>query len=126
MLSFLLDARCDIWLNFMSKIRTYSQYGKKAANLIGKMIQLYRRTKKISAQDLADRAGISRSTLHKIENGDMKCEIGIVFEVAALVGVKLFNADSDSLDTMTSQMDDKVGLLPKMVRVPKESVDDDF
>lgn len=110
----------------MSNVRIYSQYSKNAVNLMGQKIQFYRKLKKISTQDLADRVGISRSTLHKIENGDMKCEIGIVFEIAALVGVKLFDADSNTLDALNSHMNDKIALLPKMVRVPKESVDDNF
>ena len=110
----------------MSKARTYSQYSQKATALFGKMIRLYRKARKMSAQDLADRANISRTTLRKVENGDMKCEIGIVFEVAALVGVKLFDADSSLLDSLGSQINDKIALLPKSIRTSKEHIDDDF
>ena len=44
----------------------------------------------MTEEDLAGRAGISRRTLQKIERGDLKCEIGLVFEDANIVGVKLF------------------------------------
>ncbi len=106
--------------------RTYSRYSQQAASLMGKMVCLHRKTRKLTAQDLADRAGISRTTLHKIETGNMKCEIGIVFEVAALVGVRLFDADPISLDSLQERIEDKIALLPKSIRVDKESVDDEF
>ena len=108
----------------MSKVRAYSQYSQKAAMRMGKMIHLYRKTNKMSAQNLADRAGISRTTLRKIENGDMACEIGIVFEVASLVGIQLFG--ENSLTSLTRQIDDRIALLPKSIHSPKEHVDDDF
>ena len=110
----------------MLKNRVYSQYSKKAAILLGEMIHLYRKKRKWSAQDLSDRAGISRTTLRKIEKGDMKCEIGIIFEVATLVGISLFDLDSNALDSLTSYTKDKISLLPKSVRASKESIDDDF
>lgn len=90
------------------------------------MIRLCRKERKLTAQDLADRADISRTTLQKIENGDMKCEIGIVFEVAALVGVRLFDSDSASLSSLEGRVEDKIALLPKGVRTSKRPVDDDF
>lgn len=43
----------------------------------------------MTGEGLSKRAGISRRTLQKIERGDPKCEIGLVFEVANLVGVNL-------------------------------------
>lgn len=108
----------------MSKARAYSQYSKKAAMRMGKMIHLYRKEKKLSAQDLADRAGISRTTLRKIENGDMVCEMGIVLEVATLVGMKLF--EEGLLASLTRQIDDRIALLPKSIYPSKGHVDDDF
>lgn len=38
----------------------------------------------MTGDELSGRAGISRRTLQKIERGDPKCEIGLVFEVANL------------------------------------------
>ena len=40
----------------------------------------------MTEEDLSGRAGISRRTLQKIELGDPKCEIGLVFEVANIAG----------------------------------------
>lgn len=110
----------------MSNVRTYSQYSRKAAALLGKLITLCKKEQKLTSQNLADRAGISRTTLQKIERGNMKCEIGIVFEVAALVGLQLFDADVKSLDLMKERLDDKIALLPKSIHTTKKEVDDAF
>jgi DNA-binding XRE family transcriptional regulator len=90
------------------------------------MIRLCRTERKISAQDITDRAGISRTTLWKIESGDMKCEIGLVFEVAALVGVNLFETDISSIGSLEERVEDKIALLPKSIRTSKGQVKDDF
>ncbi len=108
-----------------SVTRTYSRYTREATKLIGQMIRLGRVERKITVQDLADRAGISRGMLQRIEKGDLKCEIGVVFELAALVGVKLFDADASLLAGHISRTEDKLALLPKQVRKPK-AVDDEF
>ncbi len=108
------------------KRRTYSIYSRKAVALMGQMILLHRKERKMTAQDLADRAGISRTTLYKIEKGDLNCEIGIVFEIAALVGVTLFETTSDTIDSLRERVEDKIKLIPKTVRVPKRIIDDEF
>ncbi len=93
---------------------------------MGQMILLHRKERKMTAQDLADRAGISRTTLHKIERGDMKCEIGIVFEVAVLVGVKLFETEATAIDALRERTEDKIALLPRSNRKFKRNIDDEF
>jgi DNA-binding XRE family transcriptional regulator len=93
---------------------------------MGEMIRMYRKEQKLTTQDLADRAGISRTTLQKIEKGDMKCEIGIVFEVATLVGVKLFGGDPATLEILAHGIKSKIALLPKNTHKIKRVLDDDF
>jgi transcriptional regulator with XRE-family HTH domain len=101
--------------------RTYSRITRHAATLLGKQIRIARKERKITAQELADRAGISRGLLQRIEKGDLKCQIGAVFEVAALIGIKLFDADELSLATRVRQADDKIALLPKHIHPGKEA-----
>lgn len=109
-----------------SRTRTYSRHSQEAAALLGKSIRLGRRERRLTAQDLADRAGITRTTLRKIENGDMKSEVGLVFEVATLVGVKLFDAAPASIGSYSERIDDRIALLPKTVRKPARDIVDDF
>lgn len=109
------------------KERVYSRHTKDAAVLLGKHIQWGRKERGFTEMDLADRAGISRATLQKIEKGDPKCELGLYFEVATLVGVPLFATDSSSsLSNSLERMNDKLALLPKSIRQKKKEVDDAF
>ena len=55
----------------MVKQRAYSKYAKEAAFLLGQQIKLGRKNRQWSEQNLAERAGISRATLQKIEAGEM-------------------------------------------------------
>ena len=106
--------------------RTYSRITRHVAALLGKQIRIARKERKMTAQELADRAGISRGLLQRIEKGNLKCQIGAVFEVAALVGIKLFDADELSLNTRVRQADDKIALLRNISTPAEKVVDDDF
>ena len=106
--------------------RTYSRITQHAAALLGKQIRVARKERKMTIQELADRAGISRGLLRRIEKGNLKCQIGAVFEVAVLVDIKLFDADVVDLTTRIHQADDKIALLPKHIHPRKKVVHDDF
>lgn len=115
-----------ISIKIMLKQRTYSKYAQEAALLLGKQIKLARKQKKWSEKNLAERAGISRATLQKIENGQMTCAIGLVFEAATLVGVNLFQQDKLPISQRIEQANDKISLLPQRIQSQRKPVDDDF
>ncbi|WP_404406613.1 helix-turn-helix transcriptional regulator [Pelagibacterium halotolerans] len=94
--------------------------------MLGKLIRVGRTERGMTAQELADRAGISRTTLYNIEKGAPGPEIGIVFEVATLVGVHLFEPDSRLLAMHDARLQEKLTLIPQSVRPAKQEVDDDF
>lgn len=94
--------------------------------MLGKLIRIGRAERGLTPQELADRAGISRTTLSSIEKGAPGPEIGIAFEVASLVGVRLFEYDERTLQIHNSHLDEKLTLLPKSVRQSVKKVDDDF
>ena len=109
-----------------STTRTYSRYSRNAVALLGALIREARNERKLTAQELADRAGISRGMLQRIEKGNLKCEIGAVFEAATIVDVKLFDADERMLMRYLAQTKEKLALLPKSVRKKSKTVRDDF
>jgi len=114
-------------VDVMKKDRTYSSYTCEAAVLLGRQTRLGRKQRKWTERELAERAGISRATLQKIEKGDLSVAIGLAFEVAALVGVSLFDAQHSSLTGHIARTEDQLALLPSAVRRPrKHAVDDDF
>jgi transcriptional regulator with XRE-family HTH domain len=90
-----------------SVTRSYSRYTKEAITLLSGLIRAARLEHKWSAQEVAERAGISRSMLQRIEKSDLKCEIGAVFEVATIVGVKLCNTESPHLSLTEHFRQDK-------------------
>jgi transcriptional regulator with XRE-family HTH domain len=106
--------------------RTYSRYSLNALELMGNMIREGRIALSLTADALAQRAGISRSLLQRIEKGDPSCTIGAVFEVAAIVGIPLFDSDAKSLSLRLGYTIEKLALLPKAVRTSQKVVKDDF
>lgn len=106
--------------------RTYSRHTRDAVTLLGKLIRLARKERGLSAAELAERTGISRGTLQRIEKGDPKVEIGIMFEAATIVGVNLFDADNGRLSENIARTDDKLALMPKAIHKPSKVAKDDF
>jgi len=110
----------------MGRVRTYSRYTRQAVTLLARQIRLGRKQRKWTEQELADRAGVSRATLQKIEQGDLGVAVGLVFEVAALVGVVLFEEERASLAAHIARTDDRLTLMPGAVRKGNKPVNDEF
>ena len=106
--------------------RAYSRYAIDAIELLGQLIRIGRIERKMTASDLAARAGISRDLLHRIERGEPGCSIGAVFETAAIVGAPLFGAERSELTGRIRDTDSRLALLPKAVRKKPLAVRDDF
>lgn len=106
--------------------RPYSKITQRALTLLSREIRLARKERKITTQELADRAGISRSLVQRIEKGDPGCQIGAVFEAAAIVGVHLFGPDSSRLAMRMREADARLALLPKRIHHTRKPVDDEF
>ena len=106
--------------------RSYSRYAREAAELLGLMIHNARIERNSTVADVAERAGISRGLVHRIERGEMSASIGAAFEVAAIVGLRLFEAEPTTLTRHLSMERDKFTLLPQSVRRGTMKLKDDF
>lgn len=106
--------------------RAYSRYTSEALALMGKQIRLGRKERRWTAQELAERVGVSRGTIQRIEKGDPKVEIGVMFEAASLVGLKLFDADYSGIRVRIGEVDARIAVLPKHVYPTNRDTDDDF
>ena len=73
--------------------RAYTEFTTESILLLGQMIKLARKQRGMSETDLAMRANVTRGTLNKIERGDLDISVGLFFEAATLVGLKLFDTD---------------------------------
>ncbi|HBE95191.1 MAG TPA: transcriptional regulator [Desulfovibrio sp.] len=106
--------------------RSLSNYTRDALALFGNLIREGRIAKRMTAEALAERVGISRALLHRIESGDPRSNIGAVFEAAAILGVPLFDADVGVMTALAGDSREKKALLPKRVRTAKAGLKDDF
>jgi transcriptional regulator with XRE-family HTH domain len=108
------------------KSRPHSRYAKDAAVLLGQIIRKARIDRKMTAEELAERAGFSRGLLRRIETGDLGCALGAVFEAAAIAGVRLFDADEPALERTVTFNTAMMTLMPKSIRASHVKPDDDF
>jgi transcriptional regulator with XRE-family HTH domain len=78
----------------VTQTRAYSNPTRRALQLLGERIRIHRTRRKMTLEDLAERVGVSRTTMRHIELGRPSVRIGVVFEAAIIVGF--------ALSTMTS------------------------
>ena len=98
-----------------------------AVRVLGQQIAAARRRQRRTAEEVAERAGITRVTLRNVERGDPSVAIGIYFEVATVLAVPLFGREGRELAELAAQGERDLALLPARVRSPRAvEVDDDF
>jgi transcriptional regulator with XRE-family HTH domain len=92
--------------------------------LLGGRIRLARMRRRMTVQELAERVGVTHTTIRRVERGSLSVKVGIVFEAASVLGVALFDEDPVRVGLETRQLASDLALLPRRVRKPV--VDDDF
>jgi transcriptional regulator with XRE-family HTH domain len=102
-----------------------SPAAEEALLLLGWSIRAGRLARRWTSAELAERVGVSRPTISKIEHGDAAVAIGTYFEAATLVGVPLFD-DESNRHRYVAQKWAELALLPARARRPRKPVDDDF
>lgn len=114
------------------KDRNYSTYTREACRLLGLLVRNGRMERRMSVEELAERAGTSPGFVRRLERGGLKGEIGVAFEVAFIAGVNLFVPEASgkkaeaALRSRLDQAEHIAALLPKSAHKPRERVDDDF
>src|ERR1700710_937670 len=106
------------------RIHPLSPQTNEAVRLLGARIQLARRERRWTLQELADRAGVTAVTMRKVERGDPSVRLGVAFEAATLTGVALFDPGAARRRLEVERVDDRLAVLPRLVR--RRQVDDDF
>lgn len=92
---------------------------RKVLEQMGENIHLARRRRKISVQQVADRAGISRATLWQIEKGSPSVAIGNYFMVLLVLGLEKDFLKLAADDILGRKLQD-AGLVTKK-RAPKQN-----
>jgi transcriptional regulator with XRE-family HTH domain len=106
--------------------RAYSRHGRDAATLLGQLIRRRRIERRLTVAQLAERAGLSRGLVQRIERGDPGCSIGAAFEAATIAGVQLFGLDPPTMTNTLRSNAETLALLPKSVQAGRRKVKDDF
>jgi len=93
---------------------------------LGEMIRLSRRESGMTAQELARRAGISRTTLYNIEKGRPGTDVGIAVEAALAAGVNLFEARQRPPSGALESLHAPSPMFPRRIYENRRPVFDDF
>ncbi|GIG41114.1 helix-turn-helix domain-containing protein [Cellulomonas phragmiteti] len=109
----------------MRRVRTYSRATEHATATLGALIAAARRERRMSVAEVCERVGIDPGTLRSVERGAPTVAIGMVFEVATVLGVPLFSVPAEELPALAARAADRLALLPQRVRATVQ-VDDDF
>ena len=109
----------------MKRNRPYSPLALEAARLLGGHVAAARRERRWTLNELAERVGVTKTTMSKVERGDVTVGLGVAFEAAAILGVPLFSEDANRRRVEAARIDDRLTVLPRAVRKPTQ-VDDDF
>jgi transcriptional regulator with XRE-family HTH domain len=110
-----------------TKKKSYARYTIAAVSVPGNMIQLDRKSRKMTAQELAGRLGVTRGTLQGLEQGDPKMELGLAFGACTVLGIRLFDDDLAGMTVRNEDLEKRLTLLPKYARPRKQIVvDNDF
>lgn len=110
-----------IKVKIMSPARNLPIPARKALNKVGKDIGDARKRRRITMELMAERAGISRVTLGKIERGEPTVSMGAYATVLFTLGMidHLQNLADASTDIVGRELEEEN--LPKRVRLPQSS-----
>lgn len=110
----------------MRRAHTYSPQTLDAARVLGMRIAEGRRRRRWTQAELCERAGISKATLRSAERGEPTVAVGVMFELATLVGVHLFGIPPGDLPGLAIRERDRLALLPAHVYPRHVGSDDEF
>jgi transcriptional regulator with XRE-family HTH domain len=108
---------------YASRVR-FSARTVEAVKSLGLLVAVGRRERRWTLDELAERAGTTRQTLHRIERGEPTVALGTYIEVAGLVGVDLLDIDRDAIADIGRINTGRQKLTERVRRA--RVIDDDF
>jgi transcriptional regulator with XRE-family HTH domain len=102
-----------------------SPVASEALIILGASIRAARIRRGWTVEHLAERVGVSRPTMLKVEHGDRSVAAGTLFEAAWLAGVPLFSDSDEERTRYAALKSTELALLPATAR-PRRKVSDDF
>lgn len=96
---------------------------KRILELLGENIRLARLRRKLSTEQLSERAGIGRMTLYKIEKGSPVVAIGNILQVLFVLGLEKDLELIAATDSLGRKLQDANLVIKK--RAPKKKAEND-
>jgi transcriptional regulator with XRE-family HTH domain len=84
---------------------------QRRAEALGERLRLARMRRRMSLSELADRVGVARGTLTRLERGDLSVSLGLLARVLAILGLE------EDLDQLAR--DDELGQRLQDVRLSR-------
>ncbi|NLT71004.1 MAG: helix-turn-helix transcriptional regulator [Verrucomicrobiaceae bacterium] len=111
----------------MPKVSAHTSPATRAALAhFAALLRIRRKERNLKLDELADRLGVSIPTVRKMLEGSPSVAAGTYFQAAHLLGVPLFDPDSDRLAATATRAAEIDALLPQRIRTRKVVIDDDF
>jgi len=97
---------------------------KHIISYLGNMIKLVRKEHRMSCQELAERVGITRPTIIRMEAGTTSCSIGNYIDCCCILGIDLLQPNLDNSENISNLMNKIVNMMPKRSDSSIELFDD--
>jgi len=103
---------------------------QKFLSVLGEMLALARKSRRLRQADLAERVGVSRQTIARMEKGDPNVAIGVYFVAAWILNIPIIPgmetnlSESNEVTTQLIQFLKKQ--LPQRIITKEEKIDDKF
>jgi transcriptional regulator with XRE-family HTH domain len=111
----------------MPKIAHLPSIPKQALMTLGKMLALCRKEKLWRQHDLAERMGISRQTIARLEKGDANVAIGHYFAAAWILDLPIFPGVEKSSNQVLIQLFELLkDKYPQRILPSEKKIESDF
>lgn len=105
----------------------YSRQTEQMLGLLGEHIRYARKGRHMTVAELAERLGVSRSTVQSLEKGEGRVAIGTYFEACCVLGIELFSQEGGvPVPIQRDHIQHKIALLPARIHKKPIQVNDDF
>lgn len=102
-----------------------SRATKYTVAYLGNLVRLARKERGMSQIELGERINASRSSIQRIELGNTKCAIGLVFEACFVLGIPLMGCDKEHVHNLSTMLSYLNKLIPE--GIPNKNITfDDF